>query len=41
MMIFTMVREKKGSGSIGTLTRTAVTMKTNMMTSRLPITRRR
>lgn len=41
MMIFTMVMEKKGSGSIWTLTRIAVTMKTSMMTSRLPITRRR
>lgn len=41
MTIFTMVTEKKGSGSRGTLTRVAVTMKTNMMISRLPITRRR
>lgn len=39
MMIFTMVTEKNGSGCRGTLTRTAVTTKTTMMTSRLPITR--
>lgn len=40
-MIFTMVTEKKVSGSRGTLTRTEVMMKTNMMMSKLPITRRR
>jgi hypothetical protein len=30
---------KKGRGSMATLTRTAVTMKTVMMRTRLPITR--
>lgn len=41
MTIFTIVTAKKGSGSSGSLTRMAVTVKTSMMTSRLPITRRR
>lgn len=41
MTIFTIVMAKKGSGSRGSLTRTAVTVKTSMMTNRLPITRRR
>lgn len=39
MTIFTMVMEKKGSGCRGTLTRTAVSMKMTMISSRLPITR--
>lgn len=41
MTIFTMVRQKKGRGSRGTLTIMAVMMKTNMMTARLPNTRKR
>lgn len=41
MTIFTIVTAKKGSGWRGSLTRTAVTVKTSMMASRLPITRRR
>ena len=39
MTIFSMVTMKKGRGSMATLTRTAVTMKTAMMRTRLPITR--
>lgn len=41
MTIFTMVLRKKWKGSRGTFTRTAVMMKTSMMTKRLPMTRRR
>lgn len=40
MTVFTMVTQKKGSGSKGTLTITAVTMNITMMTTRLPNTRK-